>query len=805
MATKGKAGEGSKRTEEDPKAISPAAKREVTEEKEADIFAATHDAAPVELQDGGEVATKQPLVEGHVLASPPFYDPSAVEESVDEAPDERAVAEELKEMARGREAASPDVEPPTLGDERPHEKIVTDREEINRERGEATMEMLREFNEHEAPATGPCDPCSDLIDAAKRVIRDPKVTKNVGDLLLGVAKRDWGSDSLADAGKAALTSFAKAVAGRDAVPAKGERCRGQVRLLFAFLDPKSADGGISRAIKEFQEELEFNSAEMGRHQARRTQLIAPEVLKSIKFQLLDEKLRIADEGTRTYDSQGGILISEVEAGSAYVSLPADIFGGAEIVDDFLATDPGGNTLTHYTRVRPTVGCPLALACPDGDVTLNTPYNLPLVASGGMPPYTFSVVGDLPNGLDKAIGTGPITVLPRSIGSFHFQVKVTDSNSPMGIATANCNIDCFDCGDEQQRDHLLKRGAFVPPSTSTGPKRVHGFGFRIGSGLKSIVVLFLKPPVAQVRCFSLMEGDDSCGEGKQYISRVAISAIQGDELVACKPTGESGCSGFRLNPGMYTFSAPREITIHGCNYMLASSSPITAYLGAGQKCSDIYFSYKKKGSEIQVISEISSALGGDPYKTSRQNFPGMNYLLLREGDQAFAQQQKTTDGGVVSFPNLTAGTYMLFCQGPDEDNSPVVTPVYPPNGRLSLRVFTGQTSTVPILVKFRTSTTKPAKLVGYVRDATGQPVPQQVVEVLDYANCLVAAGLTDVNGLYSIQIYAADNLTIRVGTQLMPVSKSQIQTAMQTVGTPALPAPGSILDLAVQTSELVREF
>jgi hypothetical protein len=76
-------------------------------------------------------------------------------------------------------------------------------------------------------------------------------------------------------------------------------------------------------------------------------------------------------------------------------------------------------------------------------------------------------------------------------------------------------------------------------------------------------------------------------------------------------------------------------------------------------------------------------------------------------------------------------------------------------------------------------------------------------VLNNANCLVAAALTDANGFYSIQIYQPENLTIVVGAQQFTVSKSQIQTAMQAVGTATLPSPESTLDLAMQTSELTR--
>lgn len=199
--------------------------------------------------------------------------------------------------------------------------------------------------------------------------------------------------------------------------------------------------------------------------------------------------------------------------------------------------------------------------------------------------------------------------------------------------------------------------------------------------------------------------------------------------------------------------------------------------------------KKKGNEIQVISEIISALGGDPYVPAKENFPGMQYLLLSESDPAFVPQQQTTaDGAALCFRNLAVGTYQLFCQAPALYGAQPVTPVYPPDGRLSLRVLAGQTSRVPVLVKFRTCTTAPAVLNGYVRDETGTAVPGQVVQVLNNAGCLVAAGVTDATGFYSIQIYRAEDLTILIGSQQIAVSKTQIQADMKTVGTPPLPSP-----------------
>jgi hypothetical protein len=344
----------------------------------------------------------------------------------------------------------------------------------------------------------------------------------------------------------------------------------------------------------------------------------------------------------------------------------------------------------------------------------------------------------------------------------------------------------------------------PPSAQGGSQSpTNGFQATIAAGQQTRMKLFLTPPASHVRCFSSLEGDGSgCHQGKQYISSVSVRAMQGDRVIESGQTGASGCFPFTLRPGWYTFSAVQEVTIDGCNYTLASSSPVSAYLGADQGCSDIFFSYKRKGNEIQVVSEICHPDVGDPNEDVKENFPGIQYLLLLEGDQTFAQQQTTTDGGPVYFRNLTAGTYWLFCQAPATFGSLPVTPVSPETGRLTLRIFAGQVSRVPVLVKFRNSTTAPAVLEGFVRDDTGFPIPQQVVQVVNSAGCVVAAGPTDATGFYSIQIYSADDLTIVAGTQQIPVSKSQIQTDMKAVGTRALPSPRATLRRAVQASELV---
>ncbi|MFY9845430.1 MAG: Ig domain-containing protein [Terriglobales bacterium] len=69
------------------------------------------------------------------------------------------------------------------------------------------------------------------------------------------------------------------------------------------------------------------------------------------------------------------------------------------------------------------------------------YNQTLQASGGSPPYTWSIIaGTLPSGLVLNPNTGTITGTPTTAGTYNFAVQVTDSTTPTReTATANLSI------------------------------------------------------------------------------------------------------------------------------------------------------------------------------------------------------------------------------------------------------------------------------------------------------------------------------------------------------------------------------
>lgn len=66
--------------------------------------------------------------------------------------------------------------------------------------------------------------------------------------------------------------------------------------------------------------------------------------------------------------------------------------------------------------------------------LNAPYNLQMQATGGIPPYFWSVTsGALPPGLSLDPLTGRIAGTPVAQGSFNLSIQVADSNSPPSYA------------------------------------------------------------------------------------------------------------------------------------------------------------------------------------------------------------------------------------------------------------------------------------------------------------------------------------------------------------------------------------
>jgi hypothetical protein len=102
--------------------------------------------------------------------------------------------------------------------------------------------------------------------------------------------------------------------------------------------------------------------------------------------------------------------------------------GAVTLDTNSITNPGA----------PGAPATLSVSCAFPTAVLNQPYTSAIVATGGVPPYTYSIGGgSLPTGLNINAATGAITGTPTVSGLFNYISKVVDSTT--GAAVNSCAI------------------------------------------------------------------------------------------------------------------------------------------------------------------------------------------------------------------------------------------------------------------------------------------------------------------------------------------------------------------------------
>jgi len=135
----------------------------------------------------------------------------------------------------------------------------------------------------------------------------------------------------------------------------------------------------------------------------------------------------------TYSTFNGTILAQASVSiltGAVLNGRALAEAGAVTLDSNPMANPGP-PITAATPPPPAVTCPL------GAAQAGVAYNSLLAATGGTPPYTFSITGSPPPGLSLAAATGLLIGTPTSAGTFPFSANVLDSASV--AATNGCSI------------------------------------------------------------------------------------------------------------------------------------------------------------------------------------------------------------------------------------------------------------------------------------------------------------------------------------------------------------------------------
>ncbi len=131
------------------------------------------------------------------------------------------------------------------------------------------------------------------------------------------------------------------------------------------------------------------------------------------------------------------------------------------------TDANSQTATQATSITVSAGVSTTFPAPPGAI-VGTPYSDTLTATGGTPPYTWSVnAGSLPPGLTLT-SAGVLAGTPTTAGSYTFSVNVTDKNN--GIATTSITLVVGRRPDPQLPGPAVRGGvgtAYTDTLTATG--------------------------------------------------------------------------------------------------------------------------------------------------------------------------------------------------------------------------------------------------------------------------------------------------------------------------------------------------
>ena len=361
-------------------------------------------------------------------------------------------------------------------------------------------------------------------------------------------------------------------------------------------------------------------------------------------------------GSVNVTTTAGCSWSAVNNASSFVTITGGANGsGSGAVTYNVAANPGAarsGTLTiagqTYT-VTQNSGTPggLTITTPPNlpVATVNSNYSVTLSASGGQPPYTWSVIGTLPAGLTLAPSSGVISGTPVSTGTFPFTINVSDTLHAQ--QNQNFSITVNPTGSS----------SFVITNVSF-PNGVAGQTYQpvLLTTSGGCVTPFSPSPNFLVSGGALPNG------------LVIQTNTDGSRSITGTPT-TTGSFNFSLTAtdacGKSTAPANFTITVTGTPatpQMLVSNSSLGFFVQAG--------SVSSPADQTITITSTSGVLS---YTAVLATQSGGNWLVPRSSTTGNTPSTLTV--GAVNFSNLAAGVYNgTITITSSASNSPVVIPV-----------------------------------------------------------------------------------------------------------------------------------